>query len=56
MLNLLVHWYQYAEVYAVIFSWIVVPLGYYAAYLFLRNHYGIFQPKVVEVSVKDAAH
>lgn len=42
MLKLLVHVYQYAEVYAVLLSWVTIPLGYYAAYLFIRNHYGLF--------------
>ncbi len=42
MLKFLVHVYQYAEVYAVLLSWVVIPLGYYAAYLFLHNHYGQF--------------
>lgn len=47
MLKFLVHTYQYAEVYAVLLSWVVIPLGYYAAYLFMRNHYGQFTPQKV---------
>lgn len=45
MLKFLVHVYQYAEFYAVILSWTVIPLGYFASYLFLRNHFGWFEVK-----------
>ena len=42
MSTLLIHWYQNAEVYAVLLVWVVVPLGFYATLLFFTNHYGIF--------------
>ena len=32
------HFFEYAEVYTVLLSWVVVPLAFYSAYLFFRNH------------------
>ena len=43
MMKLLEHIYRHAESYTTIFAWVVVPLGYYAAYLVLRNLYGMFE-------------
>ncbi len=42
MLAFLDHCFQYAEIYSVILAVIVIPLGYYAVYLFMKNHYGLF--------------
>ena len=39
---MLVHLFNNAETYAVLLVWIVIPLGYGACYLFVRNHYGWF--------------
>ena len=44
MLSFLYHWYQYAEVYTVMLVFVVVPLGFYCAYLVLKNHYAMFVP------------
>ena len=43
MLAFLDHCFQYAEVYAVVLTLIVIPLGYWASYLFLKNHFGLFK-------------
>lgn len=43
MMKLLEHIYRYAESYTTIFAWIVIPLGYYAAYLVFKNLYGMFE-------------
>lgn len=53
MLNFLIHWYQLAEVYAVILAWITLPLAYYASYLFMRNHYGLFIPTALPAQNKE---
>jgi hypothetical protein len=45
MQNALFHIYRYAEVYTVLLVWIVVPLGYWASFTFLRNHFGMFKPQ-----------
>ena len=47
-LAFLIHWYHMAEVYAVILVWIVIPLGFFASYLFLQRHYGLFTPTASE--------
>ncbi|GAG94513.1 unnamed protein product [marine sediment metagenome] len=41
-MGLLKHIYLNVESYTALLSWIVVPLGFYALYLFLSRHYGIF--------------
>jgi hypothetical protein len=45
-MSFLLHVYQFAEVYTVILSWIVLPLGYGACYLFFNQHYGMFSGRV----------
>ena len=45
MPQLIVHWFHFAELYAVMLTWIVVPLGFYASFLFLGRHYGMFVPR-----------
>ena len=44
MLSLMVHFYNYAEAYTILFTWITVPLGFYVIYRFLRTQYGMFVP------------
>ncbi len=48
MMKLLEHIYRHAESYTTIFAWIVIPLGYYAAYLVLKNLYGMFETPELE--------
>ena len=43
-MGLLMLWYQNAELYAIFLVWVVLPLGFYAAYLFLRRNFGMFEP------------
>jgi len=38
MTQLVYHVYDYAEAYTVLLSMVTVPLGYWAALLFYRNH------------------
>jgi hypothetical protein len=38
MLKLLVHLYRHAEIYTVMLVWIIIPLGYYGWYRFLKRH------------------
>lgn len=45
MLALLMHWYRFAELYAVVLVWIVVPLFFYECYYFFSHHYEIFNPQ-----------
>ena len=42
MMDLLAHFFQFAEVYTVLLVWLVVPLGFLAILLFLQSQYGIF--------------
>jgi len=44
MFSLLVHLYEFAEVYTVILVWITVPLSFGALFLFYQKHYGMFVP------------
>lgn len=37
MADLVLHWYAFGEVYAVLLVWIVVPLSYLALLLFVRR-------------------
>lgn len=45
LLSLLLHVYAFAETYTVLLVWIVIPLGFYAAYLWIRNRYGLFKER-----------
>ena len=42
MLPLLEHIFAFAETYAVLLVWICVPLGFYAAYLIMKDQFGMF--------------
>jgi len=37
--------YQNAEIYAVILTWIVIPLGTYVFFQFFNEHFGMFEPR-----------
>jgi len=41
-MNLLEHFFTFAETYAVCLVWVCVPLGFYASYLIMKNHFGMF--------------
>jgi hypothetical protein len=41
MLDLVLHWYAYVEVYAVLLVWIVVPLTYVGLLLLLKRRLGV---------------
>lgn len=43
MASWLIAFYEHAEAYAVLLTAIVVPLGFYVLYTFLRNHYGLLE-------------
>jgi len=42
MLKILQHVFQYAEAYAVLLVWIVIPLGYFVCFRFFQRRYGMF--------------
>lgn len=42
MINFLSHVYNHAETYTVLFAWATIPMAFYASYLFLQHHYGMF--------------
>jgi hypothetical protein len=57
MLPFLLYVYNYAEVYAVVLTWIVVPLGFWACYLFFSRHFGMFgAPEPERVAKEKAVH
>jgi len=60
MLSVLIHIYQHAEIYTVLLALIVLPLGYWECFYFLRVHYGMFQTSdsIVETKKEEdhAAH
>ena len=39
-----IHLFDFAEVYAVLLSWITLPLGYGACFYFFQRHFGMFLP------------
>lgn len=46
MATLFIHFFAFAETYAVLLVWVTVPLAFYASYLFMNNHFGMFEPAV----------
>jgi hypothetical protein len=45
MLELLIQIYRFAEVYTVLLAWVVIPLGFFAVFLFFQSHYRMFLPR-----------
>lgn len=44
-MSTLVHIYEFAEVYTVLLSWVVIPLGYLSCYMFFNRHFGMFSER-----------
>jgi hypothetical protein len=44
MLVLLIQVYRLAEVCTVVLAWVVIPLGFFAIFLFFQSHYQMFLP------------
>ncbi len=55
MFDLLLHWYEMSEIYAMLLAWIVVPLGFTALFLFMRNQFGMFPSELVHSREDDDA-
>jgi hypothetical protein len=57
MLSLLTHLYKNAEAYTVLLSFIVIPLGFWESFHFMKVHYGIFKaPDARANSTKEDHH
>jgi hypothetical protein len=56
MLALLTHLYSNVEIYVVLLVWVTAPLGFYAAYLFMKNHYAVFSPPRGDEGSQNARH
>lgn len=48
--QILVHFFNYAEGYTFLFSWIAIPLGFFTVFLFLKRN----SEKIVAASVSTA--
>lgn len=42
-MELLLELFNNVEWYVMLFGWITMPLGFFALYLLLHNHYGLFR-------------
>lgn len=42
-LGMLHHVYEHAELYTVLFAWLAIPVGAYAAYRFMRLNEDLFE-------------
>ena len=56
MLRLLVHVYQFAEVYTVLLVWLVVPLGFFVCRNFFQKHFGMFSESKAMEDLKDGTN
>lgn len=54
MYDFLVKFYEHAELYAVLLAWAVIPLFFYAVYLFFSTHYRMFSQELTSASVPEA--
>ena len=35
---LILHFYQYAEIYSIVFAWFTIPCAHFALYLWIKNN------------------
>jgi hypothetical protein len=41
MLDLVIHWYAYVEVYTIFLVWVVTPLAFFALFLWINRRVGL---------------